>query len=171
MSEVAGQSPERGQPHPQAFNLGALSVNDVVRLNLALRFEEAHQFDLNRGLESASEEENCRLITLLRGAIERLAADDLDRAKEVVVALKSDHSEINERRGWSQDMAAECMPGFLPHDYEFARDTLLDLRYEDRYSEAMSPDTAMGVIAEFEEQLAPEQRADFDLHVQQREAW
>src|SRR6266540_2584218 len=110
MSEYSQPSPEQGQPSAQAFNLGALSVGDIVRLNMALHFEEAHQYDLSQMANQATGRENLKFLDMLRGAIEQLAAEDLDRAEEIVTALKNDRSAINEGRGFSQMLAAELTP-------------------------------------------------------------
>src|SRR5690349_799095 len=108
MIEVSLQ-PERDQPHVQTFNLGVLGVGDIVRLNMALHFEEGHQYDLDVDAgRFPNDQENFRLLNMLREDILQLAAEDLDRTKEIVTALKSDRSEINKGRGYSQMTAVEC---------------------------------------------------------------
>lgn len=136
---------------------------------MALHFEEGHQYELNDAPDQATEDENFKLITMLRRATEQLAVTDLDRAKEIITALKNDRSAANEGYGYSQMLAAECVPALSAYDYEFARDTLLDIRYPtDEYNHGHADNRAMSVMIEFRQQLTPEQRADLNLHEQQR---
>src|SRR6266545_1070098 len=119
MSEISQPSPEQGRPHGQAFNLGALSVGDIVRLNMAFRLEEAHLDEFSPASpprDQAGYTERFKFIHGLRSAIEQLAAEDLDRAKEVVTALRDDHSPAN-IMGYSQELAAELTPALIPYDY------------------------------------------------------
>lgn len=166
----AEQVPE--QPEQQVFNLGALSVGDIVRINLALSLEEAAQYaaDIDAVSDPVVVEENEKFLTLFRRTIGGLAVENLDRAKEVVLALKSDRSRPNDGLGYSQTTAAHCAVDLARHDYEFARDTLLDIYFtRDRYNDGGASDAVLSVSEEFASRLTPEQRADFDHHWQLRQ--
>lgn len=105
-------------------------------------------------------------ITTLRSALHELVDVDIDRAKEIVRFMKEDYSSAHDGFSYGQQMAAECLPAFVSQDYEFARDTWMELHYDSGYTGSEAATEAWGKL---EDQLNREQRLDLDARCRARE--
>src|SRR6266540_2299491 len=107
------------EPRPQAFNFGALDVEQVKLLNSAVEEKLARMMEQD---PNADTRQGDALLDLLQAAFEEQAGTEHGRS--LLLALKADSSH------YSRAVAAHGAAAFIPHDYELARDVVLDLRHE-----------------------------------------
>lgn len=168
------QNPETPHDNPDldtVFNLGALSLRQICRLNRALGWERhdtaMRDFYANYklaeryGCSPTDESHKVPLLTHLRLDIAKCVASDLEWGKELAVELLKDAEHVDPPL---EDYALSTMASVAAdiglQDYEYGRDMLIGLN--DMYPNS---DSVLESSLELRGALAPELRADFDSHL------
>jgi hypothetical protein len=147
--EVPHATPEHDRsPKQQAFDLGAMTVDQVKFLNAAIEEKLARMIEQEPEADVRYADQ---LVDMLQAGLDGQAGTE--HGRELLIGLKSDDD------GHNQLMAGVSAAAFAPYDYRLARDVVLDVYF------GQAPDVG---LADFRERLTPEERADFDAEERRR---
>lgn len=151
--------PEQEEPeYGQVFNLDAMSIEQIQRLNQGLWAGYDKAMSASQDIDNTRIEDS--LLDRLGESIQALASRDIVRGREVLTALAASE-EPHDR-----EMAAECAPDFANYDAQFASDVVVQLQGDSDIGDASNV-----CLWKLKERLTPEQAADLVRRAEQQREW
>lgn len=138
-----------------AFDVGLLSTEEIKRLGRGIGLERRERLNRNNPFESET------LVDILGAAIRRKANE---LPGEAAVTFVRELATDEDRR-FVRHLAAYALPAVVQYDYEFARDTVIEL-WLDRETEGLG--ATQDAYEEMRGSLPADRRADLETQFRQR---